>query len=485
MNRLTTGILTTTLALAACGGSTDSRSDQGSAARPDTAHTFPPAPAVPDGPLAKSVDAAASRLVTGIVGGKLDRDAVAILAGSRDARLAWLVSDLLRFVPDREGEEALVAAFEALSGTRVRDHPSFRDSPWLTVTDHLIAWDLPAPPSYRERKGRLYAVLEPRWKPFFDDPDAEIDWRLVSWGGVLIDDRPAGDPNPCPRSCIPALDDPALTDAAAGDWYPDDRIVFGVVVGGEAVAFPRNIMEVHEMVNITIGGRRLGIPYCTLCGSAQAYVLDRMPDGVTQPVLRTSGLLARSNKVMYDLRTTSLIDTFTGRALSGPLQAAGVTLGQTTVVTSTWGAWKRAHPTTRIVAEDGGIGRELRGRPARRPRRQRPDLPCRRRRPAAPDSGPGPRRRRRRRPARGVPGRPGPCRPARREAGRRRGCRCRGRRRRPARADPHRPGAAGASGVLVRVEPVPPRHATLEPTGMMRRGHSPVPTPQSRSCSSR
>ena len=268
------------------------------------------------------------------------------------------MSDLLRFAPDREGAEALVSAFEALTSTRVRDHPSFRDSPWLTITDHLIAWDLPAPPAYRERKGRLYAVLEPRWKPFFADPDAEIDWRLVSWGGVLIDDRPAGDPNPCPRSCIPALDDPALTDAAAGDWYPDDRLVFGVVVGDEAVAFPKNIMEVHEMVNITIGGRRLGIPYCTLCGSAQAYVLDRVPAGVSPPVLRTSGLLARSNKVMYDLRTKSLLDTFTGRALSGPLQAAGVTLGQTTVVTSTWGAWKRAHPTTRIVAEDGGIGRE-------------------------------------------------------------------------------------------------------------------------------
>jgi len=65
----------------------------------------------------------------------------------------------------------------------------------------------------------------------------------VSWGGVLIDDRPAGDGDPCPRGCIAALDDPALTATAAGDWYPDERTVFGGVAGDEAVAFPQNIME--------------------------------------------------------------------------------------------------------------------------------------------------------------------------------------------------------------------------------------------------
>ena len=107
------------------------------------------------------------------------------------------------------------------------------------VTDHLIAWDLPAPPGYRELKGRLFLAVEPGWAPFFADADAEIDWRLVSWGGVLIDDRREGDPEQCPRGCIPALDDPVLTSAAAGDWYPDERIVFGVVVGDEAVALPR------------------------------------------------------------------------------------------------------------------------------------------------------------------------------------------------------------------------------------------------------
>ena len=62
--------------------------------------------------------------------------------------------------------------------------------------------------------------------------------------------------------------------------------------------------------------------YCTLCGSAQAYLTDDVPG--FQPVLRTSGLLARSNKLTYDVSTWSAIDTFTGEALSGPLRRAAL-----------------------------------------------------------------------------------------------------------------------------------------------------------------
>ena len=103
------------------------------------------------------------------------------------------------------------------------------------------------------------------------------------------------------------------------------------------------------MVNITIGGRRLGIPYCTLCGSAQAYFTDDVApgidlDGYDTYELRTSGLLSRSNKVMFEFHTMSVMDTFTGDALSGPLRKAGVTLAQTSVRTSTWGDWKAATP---------------------------------------------------------------------------------------------------------------------------------------------
>jgi len=81
--------------------------------------------------------------------------------------------------------------------------------------------------------------------------------------------------------------------------------------------------------------------------------------GTERPlVLRTSGLLHRSNKVMFDLDSDSVFDTFTGEAVAGPLRRSGVTLEPVSVVTTTWGEWKVAHPATTIVAEDGGIGRE-------------------------------------------------------------------------------------------------------------------------------
>ena len=156
---------------------------------------------------------------------------------------------------------------------------------------------------------------------------------------------------------IPALDDPGVTPAGEGGWYPDDGIVFGVVVGGDARAYPRNVMETHELVNDRLGGRQISVPYCTLCGSAEAFFTDGLPEGLFAPIMRTSGLLSRSNKVMYDLLSGSAFDTFTGRAVSGPLWEAGVHLERIPVVTSTWGAWKEAHPGTTIVARDGGIGR--------------------------------------------------------------------------------------------------------------------------------
>ena len=297
----------------------------------------------------------------------VDNRARITIGESGDVRLAWLLTDLMRFVRSAATRSALVTAWSNLTGVELSNDPVAERSEWHSMTDHLIAWDLPAHPEYRKFKGELFTIIEPAWQPFFDDAEAAIDWRLTSWGGVLIDDRHLGDLQPCSRGCIPALDDPTVTSASEGSWYPDNRVVFGVVVNGEARAYPKHQMEVHEMINDTIGGRRIGIPYCTLCGSAQAYFTDSVPADIETPVLRTSGLLTRSNKVMFDLNTFSIFNTFTGEALTGPLRQRGIALEQTTVVTSTWADWKQAHPETTIVAEDGGLGRTysldpLRGR---------------------------------------------------------------------------------------------------------------------------
>ena len=332
-----------------------------------TGAVFAPAPDVPDGPVAPATVAILDRIFTSPL--NWSEADLTQLAATGDPRVLWLVSDLMRFVSSPDQDLFLRSVAEDLSGIDLTGE-SFG---WGPLTDHLLAWDLPAPEGYAGWKASLFTAVEDGWRPFFDDEDATIDWRQVSWGGVFIDDRTFGDPNPCIGGCIPALDRPTLVPADEGDYYPDERIVFGVVIGDEAVAFPRNIMEIHEMVNTTIGGRQVAIPYCTLCGAAQVFFTDTVDGAPADPqdppviVMRTSGLLRRSNKVMYDLTTQTVFDTFTGEAVSGPLREEGVVLEQSPVVTSTWADWKAAHPDTLIVAGDGGIGRTypldpLRGR---------------------------------------------------------------------------------------------------------------------------
>lgn len=312
--------------------------------------TYPPTPAVPSGPLDPRTREGLERLLGSIFTDEFEVEHLQDVVGGGDVRAAWILADLLRFFQRGDPRDHLVSAFGDLTGV---DGSGTGEVDFVWAFNHLIAWDLPAWDGYREMKGTIYQRIDQRWQAFFDQ-DHGVDWRLVTWGGVLTDDRPLGDNGPC--NCIPALDDPDTTDSSEGGWYEDDRTVFGLVVNGEALALPKNQMEIHEMVNITLGGRDIGIPYCTLCGSAQAYYTDNVP-GFERVVLRTSGLLSRSNKMMYDLTTNSVVDTFTGEALTGPLGEGEVVLEQLTVVASRWGEWKEAHPDTRILARDGGIGR--------------------------------------------------------------------------------------------------------------------------------
>jgi len=225
-------------------------------------------PNVPTGPLSpelqRAVQTAFVDSMTQSTWGRDQTLALVTIAESGDPRLAWLLSDLMRFANGPQLDALLVGAASELFGKQLQ-----RFNSWGVVTDHLIAWDIPAPPNYLDSKRAIFTSVLPGWDRIFAEGD--IDWRHVSWGGVRIDDRPY-DTTDERCNCIPAADNPEVTRAAEATWLEDDDVVFGIEVNGQYRAYPRQIMEVREMVNDTLGGRDLGIPYCTLCGAAQAYL---------------------------------------------------------------------------------------------------------------------------------------------------------------------------------------------------------------------
>ncbi len=312
-------------------------------------------PAIPEGPLSPELEAALLRAVE-IGRDQADWDlrdtrAYDTIAASGDPRAAWLITDLMRFTWRPEVFAALRDVSIALLAVEPQ---TFR--PRAEIADHLMAWDMPAYPGYLAHKRDIFTNYLPGLEALM--VEGAIDWRFVSWGGVRIDDRPY-DTTGTACQCIPATDNPPVSTAEEATWLDDDAIVFGIEINGEARAYPRRIMEVREMVNDTLGGRDLGIPYCTLCGAAQAYFTDEMPLGVARPVLRTSGLLTRSNKVMYDITSMSVFDTFTGAAVTGPLSEIGLRLPQASVITTDWASWRTAYPDTTVLVEDLALGRDF------------------------------------------------------------------------------------------------------------------------------
>ena len=69
----------------------------------------------------------------------------------------------------------------------------------------------------------------------------------------------------------------------------------------------------------------------------------------------TSGMLYRSNKLMYDRKTNTLWNQFTGVPAAGPLVGSGTRLELLPVVTTTWAEWLKAHPDTTVLDVETGL----------------------------------------------------------------------------------------------------------------------------------
>lgn len=162
-----------------------------------------------------------------------------------------------------------------------------------------------------------------------------------------------------PKDGIPALTDPKIM---AADEVANRRIVhggkfmvggdrvIGVNINGQARAYPIRMLNVHELVNDTLGGVPILVTYCPLCDSA--VVFDRRVDGEV-PTFGVSGLLYNSNVLMYDRQDDatqeSLWSQLQARAVTGPAAAEGKTLEILPSAMTTWAMWRDTHPQTTIL----------------------------------------------------------------------------------------------------------------------------------------
>lgn len=153
-----------------------------------------------------------------------------------------------------------------------------------------------------------------------------------------------------PKDGIPAIDKPAFQSVAEGDeWLKDREPVAVFSRGGEAKAYPLQILIWHEIVNDVVGGKPVSITYCPLCNTAIAF--DRQLDGKVLD-FGTTGSLRFSDLVMYDRQTESWWQQATGEAIVGEMTGKRLALLPSSVVS--WADFKRAHPNGRVLSRETG-----------------------------------------------------------------------------------------------------------------------------------
>ncbi|MGB3717184.1 MAG: DUF3179 domain-containing (seleno)protein [Candidatus Promineifilaceae bacterium] len=150
-----------------------------------------------------------------------------------------------------------------------------------------------------------------------------------------------------PRDSILAIDEPQFQTAeeASQSLAPDKRGI-GLVINGDARAYPIPVLSVHEIVNDNVGGEPVAITWCPLCYTA--LVFSRQVNEAMEPLsFGVSGKLLYETLVMYDRQTESLWSQLYGAVVDGSM--AGARLAFFPSVFTEWGAWLQQHPETLVL----------------------------------------------------------------------------------------------------------------------------------------
>lgn len=156
-----------------------------------------------------------------------------------------------------------------------------------------------------------------------------------------------------PKDGIPSIDDPKF-DTAETTPFDEKETIIGVVINGEAKAYPYKIMNWHEIVNDTIGGINISVTYCPLCDTIATFTRGNSTFGV-------SGKLYQSCLVMYDRADDTLYAQPWTLGIIGP--RVNESLERLPSVKTSLGDWLEKHPDSKILSTDTGYNRNYQGYP--------------------------------------------------------------------------------------------------------------------------
>ena len=127
------------------------------------------------------------------------------------------------------------------------------------------------------------------------------------------------------------------------------RLVVGIVIDGEARAFPVQFIGYHHQVRDTVAGRPVMVSYCTVCRTGRVF--SPVVDGRSE-TFRLVGM-DHFNAMFEDATTHSWWRQANGEAIAGPSKGKALTELPSRQVRLS--EWLREHPKSLIMQADSAL----------------------------------------------------------------------------------------------------------------------------------
>jgi hypothetical protein len=162
------------------------------------------------------------------------------------------------------------------------------------------------------------------------------DWQEVAQANTM----------PNRRTYTLPLNNPDMIPVTRADFMKEDDVVLGVLIQGQARAYPWWLTSNYHVVNDTVEDEPVLITLCEVCGGASAF-RPVLPDLPGIPLSFQICSIGRGTIEISDHQTLSHWHPFLGTALAGPLK--GRSLERFPLLMMTWKEWKQLYPDSLVA----------------------------------------------------------------------------------------------------------------------------------------